>query len=518
MTLIFNRDERFSRPSARPPETETIEGTRVLAPKDPEGGGTWIAANEYGLVCCLMNNYSASFTNEPEKQYRSRGLLVRSVSAFSDLHCLRAMLDGIDFREYRPFHLIVFPGVFSPLEWQWDGAELREVVAPPPILTTSGSLPRLTKKLRTRLFRKATDNFTRLIPDEEQLAMHRSRRPWPPAWSVAMKRKNRGTVSLTRVQVNEKDVVMSYQPGDPAATPHPMQISRLERTGSTKPDRELLPCDPYPDHSIDVIRLLGEKNPEMQKKLPGAVRSGIRLVAKEKSINTLLDRHHDLHCNFHASKALNHLGVRAFLKPAGGALPAPETRPVFMSNHPTGGLDGLLVLHWLSTYYPRVHLLVNDLLWNLPHMRPYIIPVDVFGDTRKALKTVFEAFKGDASLMVFPSGVTARKKNGILTEAPWQKNSIKMAIKHKRTVVPIHIDGHNSRFFYGLAWMRKMLRIPMNLEMMLLSWELFKPATKDYGMTVGTPLSPDQVRALGSNDDKRAEQLRRICVQLGEPA
>ncbi len=516
LTLVFNRDERLSRPEARPPDVEVIDGVRVLAPTDPEGGGTWIAANERGMVICLMNNYQAGSHEKPDREYQSRGLLVRSLSPQTDLHQLRRVLADLDMHAYRPFHLIVFPGAFPPIEWQWNGKQLTEIVGALPLLTSSGPLPGYVAKKRARLLRKATHDFIQDISDEEQLSLHRRRRPWPPGISIAMKRKNRGTVSLTQVKVNPGEVVMRYQPGDPATTLHPLVTSRLARTGTTKPEREILPCEPYPDDPIDVIRLLGEKNPDMLKSLPGIARSGLRLIARESTINDRLNRIRHLSCNLLSAKALHYTGVRGHLKPASGALPHPETRPVFMANHPTGGLDGILVLHWLSTYYPDVRLIVNDLLWNLHHMRPYVVPVDVFGDSRKALKTMVAAFEGDQPLVVFPSGRTARKKNGVLTEEPWEKNSIKMAIKHQRTVVPIRIDGYNSRLFYSAAWMRNMLRIPLNLEMLFLSHELLHPKWKDFGMTVGEPMPPDHVKSLGNSDKERAESLRRICTQLGE--
>ena len=515
LTVVFNRDERFSRPDAHPPDTETIDGVRVLAPRDPEGGGTWIAANEFGMVVCLMNNYRAGSHEEPDKVYQSRGLLVRSLSPFSDLHRLRKKLADIELHSYRPFHLVVFAGTFPPVEWQWNGRQLTEIVGAPPVLTSAGILPDYIARRRTRLFHKATDGFTRGISEEAQLALHRSRRPWPPIMSVAMRWRNRGTVSLTQVKVAPGEVIMRYHPGDPATTRQPVATSRLKRTGSPKPAREIRPCEPYPRNPVDVITILGAKNPAMQKKMSVFSKKTLRLIAREKVINDRLNRVPDLACNYFPAVVLHHTGVRGHLEPATGALPPPESRPVFLANHPTGGLDGILVLQWLSTYYPDIRLIVNDLLWNLHHMRPFIIPVDVFGDSRKALKTMVEVFEGDAPLMVFPSGETARKKNGVLTEAPWQKNPVKMALKYDRTVVPVRLNGYNSRLFYAVAQIRTMLRIPLNLEMMLLSHEFFFTKWKDFGMTVGEPLGPNQIRSLGRTDEERAEALRRICVQPG---
>jgi len=513
LSVVFNRDEFFCRPDAHPPETETLEGVRVLAPRDPEGGGTWIAANEYGMVFCLMNNYQAGAHIKPDREYRSRGLLVRSLSHHSDLHHLRTILADIPMQEYRPFHLIVFPGAFPPVEWRWNGRKLTEIVGAPPMLTTAGILSDHIAKKRTRLFRKATDEFVKELNDEQQLSLHRSRRPWPSFRSIAMKLPDRGTVSLTQVVVEPGNVTMNYQPGDPAATPHPTETFQLERNGSPEPARKIIPCEPYPGKPVDVIRILGDKNPELQQSLPRIARSALRLVVREKKLNTGLDKVRDLPCNFISAKVLHHTGVRGHLEPASGALPPPETRPVFLVNHPTGGLDGMLILHWLSTYYPDIRLVVNDLLWNMHHIRPYIVPVDLYGDSRKALKTLVQTYEGNHPLIVFPSGRAARKKNGVLTEEPWKKNAVKMAIAHERSIVPIRLDGRNSQLFYSVAWLRNLLGISMNLEILLFSHEFFSPKCKDFGMTVGSLLSPEQVRALGESDEERAEALRRICVQ-----
>lgn len=514
LTVIFNRDELLSRPDALPPETQIENGVHVLAPRDPEGGGTWISANEYGLVFCLMNYYGNTARENSRGSFQSRGLLVKKMSGHTDLHIIRKSLADIDIRQYRPFHFIVFPGAFTPIEWQWDGNEFREVVASLPLLTTSGSFPSLTRWARTRVFRKAADNYNRILTDEQHLAIHRNRRPWPASMSIAMKRRGRETVSLTRVQVHPDKVLMDYLPGNPATTQQPMQSCQLKRTANPAPERKIIPCVPYPDNPVKVATLLREKNPKMYRNMSGITKKLVRFVAKEGIINQRLNHLKSTPCNFFASKVLNIIGVKGFLKPASGALPDPESRPVFMANHPAGGLEGLLMLHWLSIYYPGVRLIVNDLLWNLPHMRPYIVPVDVFGDSRKALKKVFEVFEGDAPLFMFPSGQTARKEKGTLTEARWQKNAVKMAILNKRTVVPIRISGYNSRFFYSIAWLRKLLRIPLNLEMMMLSREFFNPACKEYGIITGGSISHDHILAMGKTNEERAEKLRQICMGL----
>ncbi|MEJ0082440.1 MAG: NRDE family protein, partial [Puia sp.] len=70
-----SRDEQAGRPLALFPEIYEINGCRVLFPKDPQGGGSWIAVNENGHAGVLLNG--AIKVHEPGLSYRkSRGLVL----------------------------------------------------------------------------------------------------------------------------------------------------------------------------------------------------------------------------------------------------------------------------------------------------------------------------------------------------------------------------------------------------------------------------------------------------------
>jgi uncharacterized protein with NRDE domain len=55
--VAMNRDERRDRADELPPRIDDGGPTRLLAPRDSERGGTWIGANEFGLVALLLNGY-----------------------------------------------------------------------------------------------------------------------------------------------------------------------------------------------------------------------------------------------------------------------------------------------------------------------------------------------------------------------------------------------------------------------------------------------------------------------------
>jgi len=111
-----SRDEQTDRPLAVFPELYELNGYKILYPKDPMGGGSWIAVNESGNAVVLLNG--AIKPHKPEPHYRkSRGLVLldliaqpSSVDAFETYDCT-----GIE-----PFTVILFD---EKNLWcgRWDG-------------------------------------------------------------------------------------------------------------------------------------------------------------------------------------------------------------------------------------------------------------------------------------------------------------------------------------------------------------------------------------------------------------
>lgn len=71
LLVAANRDEFFSRPTAGPVWLESPR--QFWAGRDLRAGGTWLGANEFGLVAALLNRRE---DRPPDLQKRSRGTLV----------------------------------------------------------------------------------------------------------------------------------------------------------------------------------------------------------------------------------------------------------------------------------------------------------------------------------------------------------------------------------------------------------------------------------------------------------
>ena len=60
LRVVCNRDEHLTRAPALPPTVWAAGARRALMPIDPSSGGTWIAANDAGLVFAVLNTYKGS--------------------------------------------------------------------------------------------------------------------------------------------------------------------------------------------------------------------------------------------------------------------------------------------------------------------------------------------------------------------------------------------------------------------------------------------------------------------------
>lgn len=144
----------------------------------------------------------------------------------------------------------------------------------------------------------------------------------------------------------------------------------------------------------------------------------------------------------------------------------PKTGPfITISNHPLGGIDGILLLKVLLERRPDFKIMANFLLHRVAPLKPYVMPVNPF-ENNKDVKSSFTGFKAAIShlregypLGVFPAGeVSTQKDDHIIIDKQWEEAAMKLIKKAGVPVVPIYFHAKNSGFFYRLAKMSGTLR------------------------------------------------------------
>ncbi len=138
---------------------------------------------------------------------------------------------------------------------------------------------------------------------------------------------------------------------------------------------------------------------------------------------------------------------------------------ITISNHPLGGIDGILLLKLLLEPRPDFKIIANFLLQRIKPMEPYVMPVNPFEDKKNVMSSIggFKAsmkhLKEGKPLGIFPAGEVSTYKDGkLIVDKPWEEAAMKLAKRAKVPIVPIYFHAKNSMFFYRLAKMSDTLR------------------------------------------------------------
>jgi 1-acyl-sn-glycerol-3-phosphate acyltransferase len=238
---------------------------------------------------------------------------------------------------------------------------------------------------------------------------------------------------------------------------------------------------------IDVGKVLYSKNPALKKVVPDFVVNYLKRIVHQDEINDFLSKWGHLR---------NAELVGAFLKyfeityKVFGTENIPKTgRYFFVSNHPLGGLDGIVFIYELSKHFPDIKFPVNDILTNIENLSGVFLPINKHGSQGKeAARKIEEAYTSESQILYFPAGLCSRMKKGVIRDLEWHKNFIIKSIQHKRDIVPAYFAGRNSDFFYKLANLRKLIGVKANIEMLYLADEMFKQKGKEIRLVFGKPI------------------------------
>ena len=239
---------------------------------------------------------------------------------------------------------------------------------------------------------------------------------------------------------------------------------------------------------IDVGAVLRDKNPSLSRIIPGFLVNYLKRIIHQDDLNDFLRQSGHLKDKELISESLKFMNI-SYTVTGSENIPA-EGRYIFVSNHPLGGLDGLVFIYELSKYFSDIKFPVNDILTNIENLNGIFLPVNKHGSQgREAARMIEEAYASDSQILYFPAGLCSRKKKGIIKDLKWQKNFITKAVSHNRDIVPVYISGRNSDFFYNLSNIRTFLGIKANLEMLYLPDEMFRQKDKKIHLVFGKPIS-----------------------------
>lgn len=188
---------------------------------------------------------------------------------------------------------------------------------------------------------------------------------------------------------------------------------------------------------------------------------------------------------------------------------------ITISNHPLGGIDGILLLKLMLEREPRFKIIANFLLHRIAPLKPYIMPVNPFEQHKDAkssvvgLKETFRHLSDGNPLGMFPAGeVSTYKDDKIVVDRPWEEGAIKVIRKAQVPVVPIYFHAKNSKLFYFLSKINDTLRTAK------LPSELLTQKRRIIKVRIGKPISVAEQNDYTSIESY-SEFLRKKTYMLG---
>lgn len=263
---------------------------------------------------------------------------------------------------------------------------------------------------------------------------------------------------------------------------------------------------------IDLKNLIKSKNPGLAKWLPGFVFNYLRKTIHEDEINAFLHNHHTQNDHDFCNEIIAYLNIKIQVN---GLENIPKTGPVIIAmNHPLGGMDAIAFITALKDHRKDLKYIVNDILMNLENLKGLFVGVNKHGKNEQSTRqNIIDAFESDEAICIFPAGLVSRKQQGKIEDLEWKKTFITYSNKLNQPIVPVHIEGQLSNFFYRLANFRKAIGIKANIEMLYLADELFNQRNKTISFTIGKPILPQDYNHLPS-ERKQAAFVKQTVYNL----
>ena len=179
---------------------------------------------------------------------------------------------------------------------------------------------------------------------------------------------------------------------------------------------------------------------------------------------------------------------------------------LIVSNHPMGAADAIALYYQIYPVRSDIFFFANELfVYLLGAFHELLAPVvwNKEKETHSASKVTLErlsVFFGDGRPgIIFPSGRLSKLTFFGLWDRPWEKTPVTLAKKYNFPLIPVHVEGRNSWFFYFASYVNKQLRDVSQLN------ELFNKRDKNISIKIGKPVN---IGLLSDNSDIAINQLR----------
>jgi putative hemolysin len=234
-------------------------------------------------------------------------------------------------------------------------------------------------------------------------------------------------------------------------------------------------------------------------------------------LNRIYDKHKDKEDVAFLNAILDQVQIQFEIPEADLVRIPKEGSFVSISNHPLGGIDGILLLKLLAEKRPDYKIVANFLLHRIEPLKPYVMPVNPFEDRKGAkssvtgIKNALLHLKSGYPLGIFPAGEVSTYKDGkLIVDKPWEEGAIKLIYKAIVPIILIYFHAKNSRLFYFLS------KISDTLRTAKLPSEVLSQKSRVIKVRIGKAISVKDQEAYENIDDFHAF-IRKKTYMLANP-
>lgn len=237
-------------------------------------------------------------------------------------------------------------------------------------------------------------------------------------------------------------------------------------------------------------------------------------------INRLFDGAADYQGREFADHLLENMNITIDVNPAQLENIPKEGGFVVVSNHPFGGIEGVMLLSAIAKVRPDFKIMANFILSHIPNLSECFFAVNPFEKNPEwkssvgGIKGAILHLEAGNGLGVFPAGEVSRYHGHDYPEdLPWS-NSIARIIKNAKVpVVPVFWEGRNSKLFYAVDKIHPMMGTAR------LCRELANKHDQRFNLQIGKPILPAEVALYEKPADLAAYlRSRSYALEANIPA
>lgn len=218
-----------------------------------------------------------------------------------------------------------------------------------------------------------------------------------------------------------------------------------------------------------------------------------------------------------ARKALEYIGCDYLVGNAHRLNTLPQGAFITISNHPYGGIDGVILLDMIGHRRPTMKIMVNKILGRVESMGENFVTVTPVETEKKradattlaGIRACLKHLHEGHPMGFFPSGAVSdlHLPSLAIRDREWQESLIRLIQKANVPVVPIHFEGRNSLFYYSLGhidWRVRLLRLPR---------EVLNKGRGTHRVNIGATITPQEIASY-DNIGELCQMLRSAVYEM----